>query len=448
MWTELRKLFHSIVNLRETTDTKGTIDSIRQSTAIKGYNVWILACGAMLASIGLDMNSVAVIIGAMLISPLMSPILGIGLAFGINDRKHLFLALENFAVAVVASLGVSYLYFSLTPFNGAPGPEIVNRTMPTLLDVFIALFGGTAGIVAVSRKDKTNAIPGVAIATALMPPICVAGYGLAKANWGIFLGAFYLFFINAVFIAASTYVIVRYLRFPYTEYPEAAERRKALGGIITFAILLIVPSIYFFYTVINRVQMENNITNFIEEQVNTENHKVSNSEIDQKDSVQKLILYIAGAPISKDSMAYLSQKKDDYKLEKLDLKFLQVSLSEAELADRSTQNAIKAIDPRIVQLEKEIDSVREEILKINETKGPEFSQLQKRAKALFPDLTSFTLADQAFVSEMNQEIDTICMAVTEWNKKLRLSQIKQENQKIADWLKELMPVDSVRVVSP
>ena len=204
MLQDLRKIFHDIVNLRDSTDTKGTIDSIRQGTAIKGYNLWILACGAMLASIGLDLNSVAVIIGAMLISPLMSPILGIGLAFGINDREHLFMALQNFTIAVAASLGVSTLYFALSPFEGAPGPEIMSRTMPTVLDVLIALFGGTAGIVAISRKEKTNAIPGVAIATALMPPICTAGYGLANYEWSIFLGALYLFFINAVFISLST----------------------------------------------------------------------------------------------------------------------------------------------------------------------------------------------------------------------------------------------------
>ncbi len=448
MWKDLRQVLYEVLNLRATTDTKGTIDSIRQATTLRGYNLWILACGAILASIGLDMSSVAVIIGAMLISPLMSPILGIGLAFGINDREHLIKAIESFAISALASLGVSVLYFLLTPFDGAPGPEITSRTMPTLLDVLIALFGGTAGIIANSRKDKTNAIPGVAIATALMPPICVAGYGLAKSEWSIFFGAFYLFFINAVFIALSTYLIVRYLKFPYAEYPNETSRRQAIGWIGVFALILIIPSIFFFINVIDKVQMENDVQAFISQEINSDTYKVSNSEIDRSDSIPRLILYIAGSPISNDSIEYFQKRKKAYNLEKLNIKFLQVSLSAEELADRSTQNVIKAINPKFSRLKLRMDSLELALKKTDEEKGPGFQQIKAEAKAIFPRLKKLTLASAAYSSELDSlQTDTLSLAITQWQPNTRRRDIDDQNKRLQSWLTLVLKADSVKVVS-
>ncbi|MEL7342929.1 MAG: TIGR00341 family protein, partial [Bacteroidota bacterium] len=261
-WDEIKDILYRIVNLRDTTDVKKTIDSIRKGVEIRGYNVWILACAAMLASIGLDRNSSAVIIGAMLISPLMSPILGIGLSMGINDREYLVLSLKNFAIAMSASILVSMLYFMATPL-GAATEEILARTQPDTLDVLVAIFGGIAGIVAVSRKEITNAIPGVAIATALMPPLCVTGYGLAKGQWDIFVGAFYLFFINSVFIAMATYMIVRFLRFPYIDFVDEKTRRRATTFVSLFVLLLIIPSFWFMVKSIQNLRRRTRIENFI-----------------------------------------------------------------------------------------------------------------------------------------------------------------------------------------
>ncbi|MCI4670637.1 MAG: DUF389 domain-containing protein [Bacteroidia bacterium] len=459
MWREIRKIFHAVVNLRETTDTRGTIDSIRHSTAIQGYNIWILACGAMLASIGLDLNSVAVIIGAMLISPLMSPILGIGLAFGINDREHLFRALESFAIAVMASLGVSALYFFLSPFDGAPGLEITSRTTPTILDVFIALFGGTAGIVAASRKEKTNAIPGVAIATALMPPICTAGYGLANMDWGIFFGALYLFFINAVFIALSTYLIIRYLRFPYAEYPDESTRRKALGWIFIFATALITPSVFFFYNVLNKGQMVQNIQEFVEEEINKEEiHRVSNTDIiwkknlewgKEKDST-KVTLYIAGEPLSKKRIAELDSLKDlpKYGMDKIIVKYLQVQLSAEELTDQSTKNAIKALDPKIDLLRLKFDSLQNVMLAMEENKALDYPEIHEQAKRIYPDLMNLTISESAFSSGMDSlKTDTLSIALTQWKRGLRSQNIQANNSSLKSWLERVLNVDSVRVIS-
>ena len=221
----IKEFIKDVFDIKEGADPNGTISSIRQNVKIKGSNVWILIAGAMLASIGLDTNSSAVIIGAMLISPLMNPILGIGLSVGINDKELLTSSLKNFVIAIIASLVTSYIYFSITPL-GEPTPELQARIKPTILDVLVALFGGIAGIVATSRKEKSNAIPGVAIATALMPPICTAGFGLATNRLNFFLGAFYLFFLNAVFISLSTYLIVKYLKFPVKTFATIQAKRR------------------------------------------------------------------------------------------------------------------------------------------------------------------------------------------------------------------------------
>ena len=189
--------------------------------------MWLLVGAAALASIGLDTNSTAVIIGAMLISPLMSPILGIGLSVGIHDKQLLVRSSRNLAIAVVLSLAASFIYFSISPFAN-PTAEIEARTYPTLLDVMVALFGGVAGIISSSRSGPSNALPGVAIATALMPPLCTAGYGIATQQWNYFGGAFYLFFINAVFISLATFLIVKYLQFPEKVY--RTEKQQSLSN--------------------------------------------------------------------------------------------------------------------------------------------------------------------------------------------------------------------------
>ena len=183
-------------------DEMETIDYISKNVEFKGANLWILIFAILVASVGLNVNSTAVIIGAMLISPLMGPIMGVGLAAGINDFELLKKSLKNLGIAIAISIITSTIYFSFTPLNDAQS-ELLARTEPSIWDVLIALFGGLAGIVAGSRKEKSNAIPGVAIATALMPPLCTAGYGLATGNVYYFFGAFYLFFINSVFSSSS-----------------------------------------------------------------------------------------------------------------------------------------------------------------------------------------------------------------------------------------------------
>ncbi|MDB4089565.1 DUF389 domain-containing protein, partial [Flavobacteriales bacterium] len=217
------------------------MDDIKKGIEFKGYNVWILICSIFICSIGLNVNSIAVVIGAMLISPLMGPIRGIGLAVGTNNFKLLIYSLINFGVATVVSILASYLYFKLMPFKDHTS-EILARTEPFILDVLIAFFGGLAGIIAATKRDNSTVVPGVAIATALMPPLCVTGYGLATGNWSYTFGAFYLFILNSLFICLATIVVLRYLKFPLATYVNKKKERNIKIYIAVFLAIILIPS--------------------------------------------------------------------------------------------------------------------------------------------------------------------------------------------------------------
>ncbi len=251
----MKKYILEILSLRATSDFEKTRSTISEGVTLRGYNLWILICSSILASIGLDTNSSAIIIGAMLISPLMSPILGVGLSVSVHDKILLLRSLRNLGLAVVISLSASVLYFSLTPL-GQVTVEEQSRTFPTLLDVLVALFGGIAGIVSISRQNQTTAIPGVAIATALMPPLCTAGFGLATTQWNYFFGAIYLFFINAVFISLSTYIIVKYLHFPEKKFLNRKLQQRYFYWFTTISIVVLAP-VFTFYTQFTRKNKSN-----------------------------------------------------------------------------------------------------------------------------------------------------------------------------------------------
>src|SRR5690606_16316069 len=214
--------------------------------------------------IGLNLNSPAVIIGAMLIAPLMGPILGVGLAVGTNDVELLWKALKNFGVMVSISLVTSTIYFLITPLV-EHHPEILARTTPTTLDILVAIFGGIAGIVAGSRKEKNNVIPGVAIATALMPPLCTSGFGLATGNWNFFFGAFYLFMLNSIFICVSTIIGVRYLGFPMKKFVNKAREKKVKTWMAIVMTIIIIPSLWIFYGVVRESWFRSHADRFVSE---------------------------------------------------------------------------------------------------------------------------------------------------------------------------------------
>ena len=309
LWGKVIAFFQDITDIHKGSDQIGTINSIMANKTMTGANVWLLVSAIIVASIGLDTNSPAVIIGAMLISPLMSPILGIGLSVAINNRVTLRTSLKHLGIAIVVSLVTSFLYFALTPLSIEPTSEILARTSPTFLDVLMAFFGGIAGIVSGTRLEKSNAIPGVAIATALLPPICVAGYGLAHGEWWIFLNAFYLFFINSVFVALATYLIVRLLDFPFKQYVNEKEKKRSQSLIIGFVILVIVPSTFIFFNVLKDLRQKR----FVKEYVFNNFEKTFNTtdKIDGTDSLELTVFWF-GKPINAtDSLSHAKKLSDN-----------------------------------------------------------------------------------------------------------------------------------------
>lgn len=283
----------SAVNIRTDSDKEYAISNLKGSIYMKGANLWYLVSSAILASIGLDTNSPAVIIGAMLISPLMSPIMGIGLSIGIYDKELLISSFKEFVFAIILSLFISTIYFILSPLGSATH-ELVARTTPTLLDIGVALFGGMAGIVAGTRKGIANSIPGVAIATALMPPICTAGFGIASGNPYFFGGAFYLFFINTVFIALSAVLIVRYLKFPAKKYVDKATKIRIQRVISLFVLVVSVPSAIIFYSIIKDANEQKKLRTVIAQNFDDRNRNVLNWKLIKSDTTKTLRIFYTG----------------------------------------------------------------------------------------------------------------------------------------------------------
>lgn len=283
------------------------MDTIREGTMFKGSSLWILIFAVFIASLGLDVNSAAVIIGAMLISPLMGPIMGVGLGLGIYDFELIKKSVKNLAVATLFSVLTSMVYFLLSPLNDARS-ELLARTSPTIYDVLIALFGGAAGIVGVSTKQKGNVIPGVAIATALMPPLCTAGFGLANGNIHYFLGAFYLFFINSVFIAFATTIGAKLMKFPKKQFLDP--QRQVTVERIVYAILFatVVPSIIITYNMIRDNYITTTAYNFVNEEFNTSRNQIINKSVKYEKGVWTISVSIIGREIPQDSIKAIQER--------------------------------------------------------------------------------------------------------------------------------------------
>jgi uncharacterized hydrophobic protein (TIGR00271 family) len=264
-WEALKRWFEDIIDLRKGADNEATIRSITEGKRMRGANAWMLMCSIMIASLGLDLNSPAVIIGAMLISPLMNPILGIALGIARNDREGLGLATKNFAIAILIALSTSMLYFWLTPL-GTITPEIRARTAPTLLDGLVAIFGGLAGIISSSRKDESNALPGVAIATALMPPLCVTGFGVVNGEWDIAIRSFYLFFLNSFFIAGTAWIVIRVLAIPLKKYQHQADANRSRNWALAISLVMVIPSVFILQEVVQDLRYAQSVRRFVNDQ--------------------------------------------------------------------------------------------------------------------------------------------------------------------------------------
>jgi len=344
-----------LVDLKKGVDKAATIQEIKDKKSMNGANAWMLLCSIVIASIGLDLNSPAVIIGAMLISPLMSPILGMGMAVGINDMRMLKFAGTHFTAAMIIAILTATIYFWLSPF-GVLTPELSARTAPTFLDVFIAFFGGMAGIISIARKDISTTLPGVAIATALMPPLCTVGFGIANADWKIASSSFYLFFLNTFFVSIATFVIIRYLGFPYRQFLNKVEKRRNGIIMICFAIMVTIPSLYIFASVYDDFYNKKCVADFVSEYLKEDQLYLDEHQLFEigEDSV-KLVMKAYGNVIN-------DSKIPEYKtaLQKYGLPYVEIEIiptSEIEL------NQINQINSRINDIEKlaaELDETKSE----------------------------------------------------------------------------------------
>lgn len=320
----IKNFIIDILDLRKGVDKLAAIDEIKRKKSMSGANAWMLMCSIIIASIGLDRDSDAVIIGAMLISPLMSPILGIGLGIGINDKDVIKKAAIHFSAAIFIALVTSFIYFKLSPF-GRITPAILARTAPDTLDVFIAIFGGLAGIISIARKDISTTLPGVAIATALMPPLCVTGFGLAEGNWTYALNSFYLFLLNTSFISIATYVIVRYLRFPYRRYVNPKERYRNRIVVIIYAFLIIIPSFIILGNVLQKTNTQNTIKEFAETCFGDDQIYFDSYTTIETDTSKIIVMKVYGEQINVDKLPTYNAKLKKMGLEDWKIKILQSS---------------------------------------------------------------------------------------------------------------------------
>ncbi len=402
----IKKFVSKFYIKRELEDYNEIIDNIEKGIVYKGTNLWILIFAIFVASLGLNINSTAVIIGAMLISPLMGPIIGMGLGIGRNDFIILKKSFNNYLVALIASLCTSTLYFIISPLNEAHS-EILARTSPTIYDVLIAFFGGMAGAIATTSKNKGNVIPGVAIATALMPPLCTAGYGIATLNLTILLGALYLFFINTVFIGIATFLTMRFVKIPFKEFPEESKNRKTKRLVFLVATITILPSIYFGYRIVQVEKFNIKAKNFIDNETKFKNAFLLKTDIDASKKI--ITLTYGGGDIDSISVKNVESKMRYYDLGNTTLK-IQQGFSFANKDDKlgtKNDNMLSGKNNEIFMLSKRLDSIQK-VPKINREIIKELRVLYPQIKSVINDKVNKNYTDSlAYVSLVIVEMDSI-----------------------------------------
>lgn len=412
------------------------LDAIGSAIEFRGTNLIILIFAIIIASVGLNINSTAVIIGAMLISPLMGPIIGLGYSMATYDFVLLKKSLKNLSFAIVTSLVASTLYFALSPLNEAHS-ELLARTSPTIYDVLIALFGGFAGIVATASKKKGNVIPGAAIATALMPPLCTAGFGIATAQWNYFLGAMYLFNINTVFIALSTMVFTRFLKYPFHQQSDKKSIVKTNRWITIIVIVTILPSIYLGYRFIIHDQFLRNANAFIQSETAFENSYLLKHDIDP--SNEKITVVFGGKLLTPEQKDYLTSKLVYFKLEDAKLEIKQGFSIDDETKSVSRiekyYNDIKSLELQNRQLIKIKDSL-ENYLIVNQANR---NKLKDEMKVLFPEIGQIAIEQEIF--EWDSVRKTVNIVFVESRQRTF------DKAKLKAWLKTRLDSDSIRLIT-
>ena len=439
LWQIIKSYFNV---LPDKDGEKYVIKQITNGINFQGSNLWILIFAVFIASLGLNVNSTAVIIGAMLISPLMGPIIGMGLALGIADLDLFKQSIKNYLVSTFISVVTATIYFTLSPITDAQS-ELLARTSPTLYDVLIALFGGAAGFLAMSTKGRNNVVPGVAIATALMPPLCTAGYGLAVQNTSYFFGAFYLYFINTVFIAFTTCLGVRFLHFHRKQFINREKMRRVNYYIVSIIIITIIPASYMTWDIIKQSVFENNIKKFIAEELSYSGTNILSHEYDLQ--TKTLHVVAVGNPIPADTIAKAQKTMTDYQLEGYKLKVIQGTTSDSLLilkhkkkdqlfvGDKNTSEWQELIYNNDV-LKKELTSYTHYPVLANDMKD-ELKVICPTAKSIILSKASESFTDTTL-------IDNHIVAVVKTSKPLA----NNNKKPLYDWLKVKVKSDSLELI--
>ena len=447
-WRELKHYIKELIDLEADADPHTTIDNISNSVEFRGVNVWILVFAIVVASIGLNMNSTAVIIGAMLISPLMNPIMGLGLGVGISDNDLIRKSLKNLLIMVVVSLIASTTYFLLTPLSDAQS-ELLARTKPTIFDVLIALFGGLAGIVASSRKqEKVTVVSGVAIATALMPPLCTAGYGLGTGQFVYFFGAFYLFFINSFFIALATFIMTRYLKFPQKVYLDHAKEKRVRQAILFFSILVIIPSFFIGLSVIRETSFNNQAIKYvsaIEHSAMFDDVQILNVKRSYTSKEQTITLSLIGTPLTEDQIELLQKRLPEFGLEQAKLIIRHAGGGSLDIDTQATmlQHFLERKEEQLANRDSTISQLREQLASF-ETKAkitPE--QLAREVQVLYPHVLSFSVAESEEINLKTQQKQTIPVVNLAWS----VTPTALEQQQFSDWMKARLNTNTIKIVN-
>lgn len=445
----IRSFLDELLNIREDTDRDSTMEAIIKDIPFKGHTAWILIFSIIVASVGLNVSSTAVVIGAMLISPLMGPIVGLGFSVAINDIDTMRRSLVNLGVMVGLSLITAFLYFKLSPLTELT-PELEARTYPTILDVLVAIFGGLALIIAKTKKGTIiTVISGVAIATALMPPLCTAGYGLAVWNLGYFGGAMYLFTINAIFIALSTFVVSKILKFPLVKYANSIRRKRIAQIASTIAVIVIIPSVYLFYNLLKKSYFEQDAQRFVKQELEVyrdafiqKNATVYNYNSGIEPEIEVSFL---GKEIPQTVINLWKNKLNTYSsLEGTNLKILQNENSEnfdqmQYIKELKRRDSLEIVDKtkQIELLKKEVDLVKSSV------KYVPFGDIAQEIRLNYGDVANVEYGE--LLSTDFNNVDTIPYFKITWKTNLALEEKTDFEDKLANWLSFKLKQNKVKV---
>ena len=418
------------------------VAQISDGVDFHGATLWVLIFAIFIASLGLNVNSTAVIIGAMLISPLMGPIIGMGLAVGIADLKLFKRALTNYLITTVISVVTATIYFTISPITEAQS-ELLARTSPTLYDVLIALCGGAAGILAIATKGKNNVIPGVAIATALMPPLCTAGYGLAMGNTSYFFGAFYLYFINTVFIAFTTCVGVRLMHFHRKKIVNQEKLKRVNYYIVSIVIITMIPAGYMTWCIIKQSVIENNVENFLRNEIKDNGTYILSHTFDTKNKTLDVVTI--GNSISNSNIKKAQEALSDYQLADYRLRIIQGANTDSLMAmQQKKRGLVAAGEGTSSDLKEQVyqnDALQKQLAAY--TRYPELAkEMKQELKAICPEAKSITLSHTSETFVDTALTSKYVLAVVKTSKTLPAN----DKQQLYKWLKVRVKTDSLELI--